>query len=106
MVPGFEDELVRQLSALVNLLARGEAPSEAQPYFCGASLVALLKEDSTHRLIAVGETIRRLVSKSLAIVVKDDARDLLEPLQITTFMFYLKTQFVLDTDTDGTSNRH
>ena len=82
MVPGFEDELIRQLSALVNLLARGEAAPDARPFFCGATLVALRKEDATHRPIAVGETIRRLVSKSLAMGAKADARDILEPLQV------------------------
>ena len=82
MIPGFEDELLRQLSALVHLLARGDAAPVARPYFCGANLVALPKDDGTHRPIAVGETLRRLVSKGLAITVKDDARDLLEPLQV------------------------
>ena len=82
MVPGFEDELIRQLSALVNLLARGEAAPDARPFFCGATLVALRKEDATHRPIAVGETLQRLVCKSLAMVAKADARDILEPLQV------------------------
>jgi hypothetical protein len=67
---------------LVNLLARGEAAPDARPFFCGATLVALRKEDATHRPIAVGETIRRLVSKSLAMGAKADARDILEPLQV------------------------
>jgi len=82
LVPGFEDELIRQLTALVNILARGEAPVSCQPFHCGATLVALPKEDASHRPIAVGEVMRRLVGKCLLASVKDDAKELLEPWQV------------------------
>ena len=82
MVPGMEDELIRQLAALANLLARGDVPPEVRPYLCSASLAALPKEDNSHRPIAVGEVLRRLVSKCLASVVSEEARSLLEPFQV------------------------
>mgnify|MGYP002811166483 CR=1 FL=1 len=82
MVPGFEDELVRQLSALANMMARGEAPEAARPFLCGATLTALPKEDGIQRPVAVGEVLRRLVGKCLAQAVREDARKLFEPLQV------------------------
>ena len=82
MVPGFEDELIRQLTALVNILAKGQAPMDCQPFLCGAGLMALPKEDDSHRPIAVGEVLRRLVGKCLLASVKEDAQELLEPWQV------------------------
>ena len=82
LVPGFEDELLRQLSALTNLMARGEAAQDARSAMCGASLAALPKEEGDHRPIAVGEVLRRVVGKTLAEASKEDARSLLEPFQV------------------------
>ena len=65
LVPGFANEILRNIVGLVQLLARGEAPVAIQPYVCGASLAALPKDDGIHRPIAAGETWRRLVSKTL-----------------------------------------
>ena len=70
------------LTDLVNLLARGQAPQSLSPYLAGASLIALAKDDDDLRPIAVGEPLRRLVSKALCKEVKEEARALFWPLQI------------------------
>ena len=69
------------LSALVNFLASGGLPAEVAPYTGGANLFAGKKKDGTHRPIAVGNTIRRLVSKCIAYVVAGRAAALLRPYQ-------------------------
>jgi hypothetical protein len=82
MIPGFEDELVRQLTVVVNILVCGEAPAEIRPFLCCVSLAALPKHDGGHRPIAVGEVLRRLVGKCLASTSREDAQSLLEPIQV------------------------
>ena len=82
LVPGLRDEILRHMTLLVNLLARGEAPPEIQQWLCGASLTALPKPSGGLRPIAVGETWRRFVGKALAKSVAEDARAYLEPLQV------------------------
>ena len=69
------------LSALVNFLASGGLPAEVAPYTGGANLFAGKKKDGTHRPIAVGNTIRRLVSKCIAYAVAGRAAALLRPYQ-------------------------
>ena len=73
---------MRQLTAVVNILLRGEAPEEVRSFLSGASLIALPKEEGDLRPIAVGEVLRRLVGKCCANVVNDDMREILEPLQV------------------------
>jgi len=51
------------LTAAVNILARGGAPPETAPWITGAPLYPLRKKDDGVRPIAVGEVLRRLVSK-------------------------------------------
>ena len=82
LVPGFEDEVVRQLRAVVNIWVRGEATEEVRSFLSGASLTALPKEDGDPRPIAVGEVLRRLGGKCCANIVKDDMRQILEPWQV------------------------
>jgi hypothetical protein len=65
LVPGLRDEVLRHMAHVVNLLGRGEAPADVQPWLCGASLVALPKEGGDLRPVAVGDTLRRLVGKAL-----------------------------------------
>eukprot|EP00665_Eupelagonemidae_sp_cell47_P002210 gene2211-6737_t len=48
------DAVVEQLTAVTNLLARGDAPAELAPHLAGASLIALAKKDGGVRPIAVG----------------------------------------------------
>ena len=51
-------------------------PLELAADIAGANFFALQKPDGGIRPIAVGETLRRLVSKCLCAEVRDDARDL------------------------------
>ena len=76
------DEVREQLAALVNLLARGEAPASIAECLAGATLIALEKKDGGVRPIAVGDTLRRLVGKCLCEQVKAKALAHLWPLQI------------------------
>ena len=70
------------LTKFLNLLAAGQAPTAITPHLCGASLLASRKRKGGHRPIAVGEVLRRLVSKCLASLVRSAATSLLTPLQL------------------------
>ena len=54
------------LTRFVNLLTASHAPPSVTSHLCGASLLACRKKHGGHRPIAVGEVLRRLVSKCLA----------------------------------------
>ena len=54
-VPGWRDEVARQLTTVVNVLAQGRAPAHVQPWLCGANLVALRKPSGDLRPVASGE---------------------------------------------------
>ena len=54
---------LRALTNLVNVILEGKVPFELRPYFFGAKLIALKKPDGRPRLIAVGNTFRRLSAK-------------------------------------------
>ena len=82
LVPGLKDELLRQISSVMNIMAQGRAPSSLQPLICGASLAALPKPDGSHRPVACGITWRRLCGKCLWYGVKDMALDHLFPMQV------------------------
>ena len=83
LVPGWQDEVLRQIASLCNKLARGEAPTSVRGWLCGASLAALPKPNGSGlRPVAVGETWRRVVGKALATEAADDLRSHLEPLQL------------------------
>ena len=69
------------LAALVNLLASGGVPEEVAPYLGGANMFAAKKKDGGYRPIAVGNTIRRLVSKCIAYAVAARAAAFLRPYQ-------------------------
>ena len=70
------------LTKFCNILASGKAPRSIAPHFFGASLFAANKKDGGHRPIAVGEVLRRLVSKCLAFESASKAAELLAPLQV------------------------
>eukprot|EP00663_Eupelagonemidae_sp_cell21sb_P002070 gene2070-1327_t len=76
------DRMLEQLTALVTLLARGEAPRDVAPFVAGASLFPLAKKDGGVRPIASGETLRRLTASCWCTLFRDDARDLLAPWQL------------------------
>ena len=76
------DEAIEQLTALSNLLARGDAPEPLAQHLAGASLMALSKPGGGIRPIAVGEVLRRLVSKCFCNVYEREAAQYLWPKQI------------------------
>ena len=67
---------------VVNLLCAGRAPSVVVPHLCGASLLACRKKDGGLRPIAVGEVLRRLISKCISRAVQSESFRVLTPLQV------------------------
>jgi hypothetical protein len=55
--------LLKQLTALINLMLSGQVNADIVPVLYGANLIALAKKDGGIRPIAVGFTFRRLASK-------------------------------------------
>ena len=82
LVPGSRDQILDAMVGVVNCLLRGEAPESVRADFVGASLVALPKDESSHRPIAGGETLRRLTGKVAMDLVGKDASELLCPHQV------------------------
>ena len=82
LVPGVEDEVLHQLTAVINIFVRGEAPNEVRSFLSGASLTALPKDDGDLMPIAVGEVLRRLAGKCCANNDNDDMREILKPWQV------------------------
>ena len=81
-LPGSSAGLLEQLTALVNLLARGDACGAVAPFLAGARLVAVPKPKGGLRPIAVGELLRRLTGKCLLEAVREGARDFFWPAQV------------------------
>ena len=79
---GGSEHLIHSLTNFVNLVVNGEVPAPARPFFFGASLVALNKNDGGVRPIAVGCTLRRLASKCAALSIREEMGALLPPLQL------------------------
>ena len=86
--PVLAEQALIALVWVVNVLHSGEAPEGLAPFMAGAPLTALKKEAKEGELgvrpIAVGETIRRLVSKCSMRheEVKDHAGELFLPDQV------------------------
>ena len=72
-------ECLSNLTRCVNALLAGKLDSHLAPWFCGAPLTALVKGSGAFRPIAVGETLRRLVSKVCCVSVRDSLPSLLLP---------------------------
>ena len=75
------NQTTRALTQLVELLCSGLIPNEVVPYLCGASLLASQKKGGGLRPIAVGEVLRRLVSKTLSTTLRQEAINSLSPHQ-------------------------
>ena len=73
---------LQSLTSFVNLLCAGKAPQVIIPHFCVASLLPCMKKDGGLRPIAVGEVLRRLVSKCATRAVLSDTLSILPPLQV------------------------
>ena len=76
------DETVERCTALVNLLAKGDAPESLAPFLAGGNLTALPKKDNGIRPIAVGEVWRRLTAKCLCNEFKEQTSAHFFPQQI------------------------
>ena len=63
-------------------MVAGLAPRELAPFIAGAPLMALMKQGGGLRPIAIGETIRRLVSKCCCEATTEDAKIIFGPLQV------------------------
>ena len=70
------------LTRLTNHMVAGLAPRELAPFIAGAPLMALVKQGGGLRPIAIGETIRRLVSKCCCEATSEDAQVFFGPLQV------------------------
>jgi hypothetical protein len=76
------EDALKALTKLTNHLVAGLAPREVAPYIAGAPLMALNKPDGGLRPIAIGETIRRLVSKCCCDSTADEAKLVFGALQV------------------------
>ena len=65
------DHFLRALSAVVNLLGSGKAPSFLRPFLAGGVSIAFSKPNGGVRPLACGDPFRRLVSKCFCIGAKD-----------------------------------
>ena len=50
------DEVLERCTALINLLAKGEAPASLAPFLAGANLTALPQKDNGIRPVAVSKS--------------------------------------------------
>jgi hypothetical protein len=57
------ETLLKELTALTNVMLAGKVCADVVPILYGANLIALKKKDGSFRPIAVGSTLRRLASK-------------------------------------------
>ena len=80
--PIMNEKSAALICRLCNLILSGGLPKAVAPYFCGARLHGAQKKDGGVRPIAVGEIMRRLVSKCAASAVSDKAATILSPLQL------------------------
>jgi hypothetical protein len=77
-----EAAVLEQLTAVVQLLVRGEAPMAVAPSLAGAGLLAMPKPKGGIRPIAIGEVLRRIVGKFLCTSVKKEAKTFFHPCQV------------------------
>ena len=82
VLAGRKDRVLQALTALVNTLVGGGVAPQAAPYFCGARLHAAAKKDGGIRPIAVGNLLRRLVSKCCTTRLQGRAAALFAPHQL------------------------
>jgi len=75
-------ELLSALTAFVNLVLAGGCPARVAPIFFGGCLLALDKKDGGVRPIAIGFTLRRLVSKCANSFGSERLRSYLCPRQL------------------------
>jgi hypothetical protein len=75
-------EFLDNLTSFINLCLEGKALQSFATFMSSAPLVPLLKKDDSIRPIAVGEVLRRLISKCCVHAVVKDISAILSPLQL------------------------
>ena len=70
------------LQAFGEVCTAGRVPNAIIPFFFGATLCALRKNDGSLRPIAIGNVLRRLISKAISASLRDRAATLLSPNQL------------------------
>ncbi len=78
----YKDFFLDSLTKMVNAVAAGQAPPSIAPFLASAPLTPLKKKDGSIRPVAVGEVLRRIVSKLAMKHVCVEASELLQPLQM------------------------
>lgn len=74
--------LLKDITALINLMLLGKVHSDIAPILYGARLCALTKKDGGIRPIAVGCTFRRIASKVCCRHIYPKLTDILQPIQL------------------------
>ena len=76
-------DYLQQLTGISNTLTQGKAPAILSKFLAGATLIGNPKKDKNDlRPIAIGETLRRLISKALCRNSCSSVKDYLWPLQL------------------------
>lgn len=81
-LPHVEQDVLAQVTRLVNRCAAATIPAGFRRMLASAPLYALAKKDGGVRPIAAGETLRRLVSKCMCAVLQQPALAALSPRQV------------------------
>ena len=78
---GHGSTFISAMTRFVNLFLSGKRPPQLAPWLCGAPLTALQKRNGGIRPIAVGETLRRLISSCAMNHISKTAANWFHPLQ-------------------------
>ena len=81
-LPRSEEDLLEQLTRLVNRCAAGKLPPHCMAMLVSAPVFALAKKGGGVRPIGVGETLRRTVSKCMCAALQTAASAKLSPTQV------------------------
>ena len=68
------NEFLQKLTSVLIIVLEGKIPVGLRPFFFGAKLISLRKKDGGVRPIAVGNTLRRICSKSVSSFATDQRR--------------------------------
>ena len=78
---GHGSTFISAMTRFVNFFLSGKGPPQLAPLFCGAPLTALQKRNGGIRPIAVGETLRRIISSCAMNHISKTAANWVHPLQ-------------------------
>ena len=69
------NEFLQKLTSVINIILEGKLTVGLRPFFFGAKLIGLNKDDGGVRPIAVGNTLRRICSKCVSSFAADQRRN-------------------------------